>query len=173
MQSLTDTWSLQGNLYIRGFQQDHEDGNLADTERCSNRASPQFRDHLCLHDNGFPRPNPVTTAFRDQFAILDQNNNPIPCPPGSGDTCRTTPFGTLDRTATRTTTIGASLQATSTRQLFEHDNHLVFGGSIDRITVTISTDSTLALVNPDLTVTVNPAIPGYGAIIHTLGDIGY
>ena len=172
-QSLTDTWSLQGNLYVRGFQQHHVDGNLADTERCSNSASPQFRDHLCLQDDGFPRPNPVTTAFRDQFAILDQNNNPIPCPPGSGNTCGTTPYGTIDRTATRATTVGGSLQATNTGQVFEHGNTLVVGGSIDRSTVGFVADSTLGFVNPDLTTTINPAIPGNGAIIHTLSGIGY
>ena len=172
-QSLTDTWSLQGNLYVRGFQQHHEDGNLADVERCSNSASPQFRDHLCLQDDGFPRPNPVTTAFRDQFAILDQNNNLIPCPPGSGNSCGTTPYGTIDRTATRATTVGGSLQATNTGQVFEHGNHLVVGGSIDRSTVGFVADSTLGFVNPDLTTTINPAIPGNGAIIHTLSGIGY
>ena len=171
--ALTSTWSLQGNVYVRAFRQHHIDGNFADSERCSNSASPQFRDHLCLADEGFPRPSPVTTAFRDQFALLDQNNNPIPCPPGSGNTCDTTPFGTLDRTATRTTTAGASLQTTSSGQVFEHGNHFVFGGSIDRSTTTFSTDSTLGFVNPDLTVTVDPTVPGNGAIIHTLGDIGY
>ena len=172
-QSLTNTWALQGNFYARGFQQHHEDGNLADTERCSNGASPQFRNHLCLQDDGFPRPDPVTTAFRDQFAILDVNNNPIPCPPGSGNTCGATPYGTLDRTATRATTVGGSLQATNTGQLFGHGNHLVTGGSIDRGAVTFVADSTLGFVNPDLTVTINPAIPGNGAIIHTLGGLGY
>lgn len=171
--SLTDIWSLQGNLYVRTFQQHHEDGNLADTERCSNSASPQFRDHLCLQDDGFPRPNPVTTAFRDQFAILDQNNNPIPCPPGSGNTCGATPYGTIDRTATQATTVGGSLQTTNTGRLFDHGNHLVVGGSIDRSAVGFVADSTLGFVNPDLTVTLNPAIPGNGAIIHTLGGIGY
>ena len=111
--ALTSTWSLQGSAYVRGFRQHHIDGNFADSERCSNSASPQFRSHLCLADEGFPRPSPVTTAFRDQFALLDQHNNTIPCPPGSGNTCDTTPFGTLDRTATRTTTVGASLQASA------------------------------------------------------------
>ena len=171
--ALTDGWSLQGNLYIRGFHQHHIDGNLAEIERCSSSASPQFRDHLCLADEGFSRPNPVTTAFRDQFALLDQNNNPIPCPSGNGNTCDTTPYGTLDRTATRATTVGGSLQATSTGQLFQHDNHFVLGSSIDRSTVAFDTDSTLAFVNSDLTVTVNSDIPGNGAIIHTLGDLGY
>src|SRR5262249_61938 len=77
---LTDAWALQGDLYIRGFSQDHVDGNSADLKRCSSSASPQFINHLCLEDDGFPRPNPLTTAFRNQFAILDLNNNPIPCP---------------------------------------------------------------------------------------------
>src|SRR5438552_5280161 len=40
--ALTDTWSLQGNLYVRGFNQNHLDGNVPNTERCRNSASPQF-----------------------------------------------------------------------------------------------------------------------------------
>ena len=99
--SVTDTLQLQGNVYVRRFQQNHDDGNPADVERCSNSASPQYRNRLCLQDDGFPRPDPVTVAFRDQFAILDPANNPIPCPPGSGNTCNTTPYGTIDRTKTR------------------------------------------------------------------------
>src|SRR5437667_5493440 len=67
--ALTDAWSLQGNLYIRGFSQKHIDGNVADTERCSTSASSEFRDHLCLADDGFAPPTPVTTAFRDHFAL--------------------------------------------------------------------------------------------------------
>jgi iron complex outermembrane recepter protein len=171
--ALTDNWSLQGNVYIRGFRQQHIDGNVADTERCSNSASPEFRDHLCLQDDGFPRPSPVTPAFRDQFAILDRNNNPIPCPPGSGDNCNPTPYGTIDRTANKATTLGASLQATSTEMLFDHGNHIVVGGSIDHSASNFTADSTLGFINPDLTATINLAIPGNGAIIHTLGGFGY
>jgi iron complex outermembrane receptor protein len=171
--ALTDAWSLQGDVYFRGFGQRHVDANLAAVERCSNSVSPQFRDHLCLQDDGFPRPNPVTTAFRDQFAILDQNNNPIPCPPGSGNTCNATPYGTIDRTANHATTLGASLQAASTEKLFDHVNHFLVGGSIDRSVGSFNADSTLGYVNPDITVSINPAIPGAGAIIHTLGGFGY
>ena len=115
--ALSDTLVAAGQrLRIGGLQQKHIDGNVADFERCSTSATPQFRDHLCLEDDGFPRPNPVTTAFRDQFAILDQNNNPIPCPPGSGNTCNATPYGTIDRTANYATTLGGSLQAASTER---------------------------------------------------------
>jgi iron complex outermembrane recepter protein len=169
----SETLLFQGNAYVRGFRQQHVDGNPADVERCSNSASPQFRNHLCLEDDGFPRPTPVTTAFRDQFAILDQANNPIPCPPGSGDPCRTTPYGTIDRTATKATTTGLSVQATSTEKLSGHDNHLVAGGSIDHGSVTFDSNSVLGFLNPNLVVTPNPAVPGNGAAIHTLGGFGY
>jgi iron complex outermembrane receptor protein len=171
--AVSDTWSLQGNVYVRHFRQSHRDGNVADIERCSNSSSPQFRNQLCLEDDGFPRPNPVTAAFRDQFAILDQSSNPIPCPPGTGNTCATVPFGTIDRTANRTTTLGASLQASSTERLFGHGNYLVVGGSIDHGLVSFDADSLLGTISPDLTVTASPVIPGAGAVVHTLGGLGY
>ena len=81
---VTDTLQLQGNVYVRRFQQNHDDGNPADVERCSNSASPQYRNRLCLQDDGFPRPDPVTVAFRDQFAILDPAQQPDPLPAGIG-----------------------------------------------------------------------------------------
>ena len=171
--ALTDTWSLQGDLYIRGFAQNHLDGNAADVERCSSRSSPQFVNHLCLQDDPFPPPNPVTTAFHDQFAILDTNGNPIPCPPGSGNTCDTTPYGTVDRTANHATTLGAAAQAVNNGNLFGHGNNFLIGGSIDRSVGNFNADSTLGFINPDLMVTNNPFLPGNGDIIHTLGGIGY
>src|SRR5215813_14572868 len=171
--ALTDIWSLQGNLYIRGFAQSHVDDNGADLERCSNSSSPQFINHVCLEDDPFPRPNPVTTAFHNQFAILDTNDNPIPCPPGSGNTCNTTPWGTIDRTANHATTLGASLQTASTERLFDHGNNFLIGGSIDYSQGNFNADSTLGTINPDLAVAANPGIAGTGSIIHTLGGFGY
>ncbi|MDB5634835.1 MAG: TonB-dependent receptor, partial [Tardiphaga sp.] len=113
--AVTDTWSLQGNLYGRFFKQEHVDGNDANVERCSSSSS--FANRLCLEDDGFPRPVPFTgaaaLAFRNQFAILDANNQPIPCPPGSGNTCASVPYGTIDRTNTNSNTFGGSLQATN------------------------------------------------------------
>ena len=169
--AVTDEISVQGNAYVRDFRQRHVDGNVADVERCSNASS--FPNKLCLDDDGFPRPNPVTTAFRDQFVILDQNNNPIPCPPGAGNTCASIPYGTTDRTATNTLTLGTSLQLTSDAKLLGHDNHFVFGGSIDHGKTSFTSDSTLAFIYPNLFVGPHPAVPGTGSIIHTLGNIGY
>ena len=171
--SVTDTLQLQGNVYVRRFQQNHDDGNPADVERCSNSASPQFRNRLCLQDDGFPRPDPVTVAFRDQFAILDPANNPIPCPPGSATPA--IPRHTARSTARRpgATTTGISLQATHTDTLFGHKNRLVAGGSIDHGSVNFQSSSTLGFLNSDLVVASNPEIPGNGSVIHTLGGFGY
>ena len=168
---VAENWTLQSNVYVRKFRQAHVDGNGADVERCS--AASSFPNRLCLEDDGFPRPTPVTPAFRNQFVVLDQNNNPIPCPPGAGNTCAPVPYGTLDRTNTDTTTIGASLQAASDAALFGHTNRFTVGGSIDHSWTSFSSSSTLGFINPDLSVTINPAIPGNGQIIHTLGNIGF
>jgi iron complex outermembrane receptor protein len=168
---VAENWTLQSNVYVRSFKQTHVDGNGADVERCSNASS--FPNRLCLEDDGFPRPTPVTTAFRNQFVVLDQNNNPIPCPPGSGNTCAPVPYGTLDRTLTDAVTAGASLQATSDAKLFGHDNRFIVGGSLDHSWTNFTSSSTLAFIQPDLSVVVNPAIPGNGQVIHTLGNIGF
>jgi len=172
--ALSETWSLQGNVYGRGFRQAHVDGNAAEFERCSNSSSPQFRDHLCLEDGGFPRPSPVTTVFRDSFAILDQHNNPIPCPAGTGDACAAIPYGTIDRTETKAVTVGLSVQATNTGDVVGHGNHFTVGASLDRGAVDFTARSRLGFINRDLSVTsTGPGAPGLGAIIHTLGDVGF
>ena len=168
---VSENWTLQGNFYVRSFRQAHLDGNGADVERCSNASS--FPNKLCLEDDGFPRPNPVTVGFRNQFVILDQNNNPISCPPGAGNTCASVPYGTIDRTNTDAVTVGASLQATSDARVFDHGNRFAIGGSIDHSWTNFTSSSTLAFINPDLQVVINPAIPGNGQVIHTLGNIGF
>lgn len=171
--ALGDTWSAQGTVYGRGFKQVHVDGNAAEFERCSNNASPPFRDHLCLEDDGFPRPTPVTPAFRDLFAILDQKNQPIPCPAGTGNTCAPIPYGTIDRTETKALTFGVSGQVTRAGAVFGHGNHFTAGASLDRSAVEFTARSTLGFINRDLSVTTtNPGVPGLGSIIHTLGDVG-
>jgi iron complex outermembrane receptor protein len=173
--ALTDTWSLQGNLYTRLFHQTHVDGNDADIERCS--AASSFPNSLCLEDDGFARPVPfvgaAALAFRNQFVILDANNKPIPCPPGAGNTCAPVPYGTIDRTDTQSKTFGGSLQATNDDKIFGHGNHFVVGGSIDNGNSAFNANSTLGFISPDLNIGVNPAIPGNGSVIHTLGNVGY
>jgi iron complex outermembrane receptor protein len=169
--AIAENWTLQSNVYVRSFRQAHVDGNGADVERCSNASS--FPNRLCLEDDGFPRPTPITPTFRNQFAVLDQNNNPIPCPPGIGNTCAAMPYGTIDRTNTDAVTIGASLQAANDAKIFGHDNRFTVGGSIDHSRTSFTASSTLGFINPDLSIVINPAIPGNGQIIHTLGNLGF
>jgi iron complex outermembrane receptor protein len=162
---------VQGNVYLRKFRQSHLDGNDGNFERCSNASS--FPNRLCLEDDGFPRPNPVTTAFRDQFVILDQNNNPIPCPPGSVNTCATVPYGTLDRTKTEATTVGASLQASNNDKIAGHDNHFTVGGSIDHSRVNFQRDQRTRVHLSRSVDVIQRRDPGMGSIVHSAANIGY
>src|SRR5262249_25539982 len=143
----------------------------ADVERCS--AASSFPGNLCLQDDGFPRPNPVTPAFRNQFVILDQLNNPIPCPPGAGNTCATVPYGTIDRTSTDSLTMGPSFQATSDAKRLGDGHRLTFGRRIVHGETTFTSNSQLAFIFPDLFVGTNVAIPGMGSFIHTFGNVGF
>jgi iron complex outermembrane recepter protein len=167
--AVAPTWTVQSNIYVRGFRQRHIDGNDADVERCSGNAMNPLFNTLCLDDDGFPPPVPAKANFQ----ILGPNNQPIPCPPGPGNQCAVTPYGTIDRTNTSATTIGGSLQATSNTKLFDHGNQFTVGTSLDHSKIDFSANSTLGFIYPNLLVAPNPAIPGNGLVIHTLGDLGY
>jgi iron complex outermembrane recepter protein len=163
--TLSNTWSLQGNLYGRHFKQGHVDGNGGDFEQCSSRSSHPTA--LCLDDDGFPAPpGGKTPAFRDQFVIVDPQGTPIPFADDD------TPYGTVDRTNTDTRTFGGSLQATSDASLAGHQNHFVAGVSVDHSRVNFSAGSTLGFIYPDLFVGDNDSVPGSGQSIRTLGNIG-
>src|SRR5262245_37119554 len=166
--SVTDHWTVQSNLYYRRFNQEHVDGNAAEVERCSgNRANPLFNT-LCLENDGFPASFPQAG-----FQILNPNNQPIPCPPGNGNTCATTPWGTVDRTFTKALTTGASLQGLNDDKVFGHDNNFVIGASVDRSKIGFQGNSELGFIYPDLFTGPNAAIPGTGQIIHTAANIGF
>ena len=73
-----ESWTLQSNLYVRGFQQRHVDGNDADVERCSTLSS-SFGGKLCLSDDDLCRPAPGQTQSLSGISLssFDANNNPI------------------------------------------------------------------------------------------------
>ena len=163
--TLSDAWSLQGNLYGRHFKQGHVDGNAGNFEQCSSLSS--FPAALCLEDAAFPvPPGGKTPAFRNQFVVVDPQGTPIPF--ADDDTS----YGTVDRTNTDAKTFGGSLQATSVAALAGHANHFVAGVSVDRSRVTFSAGSTLGTIYPDLFVGDNDTVPGTGQLIRTLGNIG-
>jgi iron complex outermembrane receptor protein len=164
---LDGNWQLEGSAYLRVLKQRHVDGNDAEFERCS--ASSSFAGRLCLEDDGFARPVPFTGAaalnFRNQFAILDQNNASIPF---TGAV-----YGTLDRTFTDSASRGFTVQVTGDAPLFGLPNYVTAGVTLDASGIGFRSTSTLAGIRPSLEVAVDPALAGSGSIIHANGNIGY
>ncbi len=104
---VSPTWTLDGSVRVRRFQQKTVDGNPTETERCA--LDPTL---LCFNDDDVPANglNGVQLA------------NPFPAD---------AVLGQIDRTTTRSTTTGATLQATNTDQLFGHNNQFMIGTSFD------------------------------------------
>ena len=163
MYGLTDTWSLQSNLYLRKFYQKHVDGNDGEFTQCSDSSAAPTA--LCLADGGFvPPSDPPPAWWENQFIMYSPDGRPIPFTPGD------VPYGTVDRTWTEALTFGSSLQATNTAQLLNHDNYFVMGASIDHSTVTFHSNSRLGYIYPDLFVGPNSAVTGTGMVIHNITD---
>jgi iron complex outermembrane recepter protein len=122
---LTDTASLQGNAYYRGFWQSHVDGNATDAQPCANPAL------LCYGD--------------DMTALTDYSGNQLGNIYGPN-------LGEIDRTWTSANSFGGSLQLTDTRKIVEHSNHFVMGASIDHGRAHLSGTSELGIIDPTLLV---------------------
>jgi len=103
----TPTWTIEGSARVRAFRQKTVDGNPTETEPCG--ADPAL---LCFNDD--------TTPANGLNGV--QLANPFP---------DTAVLGQIDRTTTRSTTTGATLQATNTDQLFGHNNQFMVGASFD------------------------------------------
>ncbi|MCA6116396.1 TonB-dependent receptor [Bradyrhizobium sp. WSM 1738] len=104
---VSPTWTIEGSARVRTFRQKTVDGNPTETEPCA--ADPGL---LCFNDDDVPANglNGVQLA------------NPFPAD---------AVLGQIDRTTTRSTTTGATLQATNTDQLFGHNNQFMIGTSFD------------------------------------------
>jgi iron complex outermembrane receptor protein len=136
--NLTETLKLSGIVYYRGFRQRHVDGNATDVLPCA--ADPTI---LCFDNDANPLLGPVPTSV-------------------IGDAVP----GSIDRTWTSANSFGGSVQATSTSKVFDRDNHLVVGTSLDHGRVNFSATSELGVINPDLFIT------GTGVTIaSTSGDV--
>ncbi len=103
----TPTWTVDGSVHLRVFDQKAVDGNPTGTQPCAADASL-----LCFGNDSTPA-NGLNGA---------QLGNPFD--PGAI-------LGEIDRTTTRSTTGGFTLQATNKDQLFGHDNQFVVGTSFD------------------------------------------
>ncbi|MFL6797258.1 MAG: TonB-dependent receptor [Xanthobacteraceae bacterium] len=131
----TDTLTIQGNAYFRGFWQRHVDGNSSDIQPCNPATLPNL---LCIG-------NDATVLFSTAGPVLDFLNGATP--------------GSIDRTSTAANSYGGTLQAASKAQLLGHGNQVVVGASLDQGQVGYKASSELGLIGPDLFVT------GTGVII--------
>ena len=156
--NVTPTWSLQANAHVRSFYQSTVDGNPTNADRCTFDATT-----LCfLNQNGVEN----FALGRDGLPIAD-------FAPGS-------PLAEIDRTHTQSTTVGATLQATSTDKLAGHDNHFVIGASFDYGVTHFGSNAELGVQNNDFSITgsgiylgpSNPIAPaGGGAALPTFGPV--
>src|SRR6266403_467521 len=136
----TPAWTVEGGAHVRVFDQRTLDGNPTGTQRCG--ADPTL---LCFGDGSTPANGLNGTQLANPFepnAVLGEN----------------------DRTTTRSTTTGVSLQATNTDQLFGHNNHLVVGASFDSSVSRFAASAELGTIGPDFVVS------GSGIFLGPSGD---
>jgi iron complex outermembrane receptor protein len=125
-----DTLTVQANAYFRAYRAFHVDGNGSDAQPCDDGGA--LAGQLCIGDDATPlnRNMPVLNTLAANSAI-----------------------GEIDRNWTSSNSYGGSLQATSTNQIFGHDNHFVVGTSLDRGRSSFQTSSELGTVDQNFFVT--------------------
>jgi len=123
--SPTDTLTISGNAYFRGFWQHHLDANNTSAQPCDN--PPPF---VCFGDGSTP--------------LNGAGNLVIPT---------TATLGEIDRTLTSAASYGGSVQATSTTKVLDHPNNIVVGMSIDRGHVQFNGTSELGTIDDNLFIT--------------------
>jgi iron complex outermembrane recepter protein len=136
-----DPLTLNGTLYYRRFSQRLVDGNTTDAgdEGCANPSDNPDGAFLCLG-----------TATN---TLYDRTGHPVPDFLGGAIAAGAdVTYGEIDRTQTDTDTVGGTLQATWTQPILGHDNHLVFGGSLDHGDTRYRSASELGTLGTDLLV---------------------
>lgn len=121
----SDTFTVQANSYFRAYRSFHVDGNGSDAQACD--AGGPLDGQLCISDGATP--------LNQNAAVLNTLAD-------------NTALGEIDRNWTRSNSYGGSLQATSTNQVFGHDNHLVVGTSVDHGRSRFQANSELGTVDP-------------------------
>ena len=124
---VTPSWTLGGTVHVRAFNQAVVDGNSTGAQPC---ADPTL---LCFGNNTTPA-NGLNGS---------QLSNPFP--PNAV-------LGEIDRNWTRSTTAGASLEATNSDDLFGHSNRFVVGSSFDASVTHFNGNSELGTIGPNYVV---------------------
>jgi iron complex outermembrane receptor protein len=144
---VTPSWTVETVAHVRAFGQQTVDGNPTGTQLCDADATL-----LCFGDgstpangiNGMQLSNPF-----DPSAIL----------------------GEIDRTTTRSTTGGFSVQATNTDDLFGHGNKFVVGTSIDSSVTHFTASPELGTVGSNYVVTGSGIFLGQSGSPVSIGPV--
>jgi outer membrane receptor protein involved in Fe transport len=121
----TPAWTIEGSAHVRIFEQKTLDANPTGTQPCD--ADPTL---LCFGSGVAPANGLEGVQLANPFdpaAVLGQ----------------------LDRTTTRSTTTGVSLQATNSDQLFGHGNQFVLGTSFDSSVTRFAASAELGTIGPN------------------------
>lgn len=136
----TPTWTIDGSAHVRVYDHRAVDANPTGTQPCT--ADPA---QLCFG-------NGTTPANGLDGAQLANPFDPAAV------------LGEIDRTTTRSTTTGVSLQATNTDQLLGHNNHFVAGASFDSSVTRFGASAELGTIGP------NFVVSGSGIFLGQSGD---
>jgi outer membrane receptor protein involved in Fe transport len=137
---VTPTWTIDGSVHVRVFDQKMLDANPTGTQSCAADST------LLCFGNGSTPANGLNGV---------QLANPFD--PGAV-------LGESDRTTTHSTTTGVSLQATNTDQLFGHNNHFAVGASFDASVTHFGATAELGTIGP------NFVVSGSGIFLGQSGD---
>ena len=136
----TPTWTIEGSAHVRVYDHKAVDGNPTGTQPCA-----ADRAQLCFNDDNTPANGLNGAQLANPF-----DPNAV--------------LGEIDRTTTRSTTTGVSLQATNTDQLFGHNNHFAVGASFDSSVTRFSASAELGTIGP------NYVVSGSGIFLGQSGD---
>jgi outer membrane receptor protein involved in Fe transport len=136
----TPSWTIEGSAHVRAYEHKALDGNPTGAQPCG--ADPTT---LCFGNDSTPANGLNGAQLANPFA------------PGAV-------LGELDRTTTRSTTTGVTLQATNTDKLFGHNNHFMAGVSFDSSVTRFSATAELGTMAP------NYVISGNGIFLGQSGD---
>lgn len=136
----TPSWTLEGSAHVRAFEHKALDGNPTGTQPCA--------------------ADPATLCFGNDTTPANGLNGAQLANPFAPDAV----LGELDRTTTRSTTTGVTLQATNTEKIFGHNNHFMAGASFDSSVTRFSATAELGTMAP------NFVISGSGVFLGQSGD---
>jgi outer membrane receptor protein involved in Fe transport len=136
----TPTWTIDGGAYLRIFNQKTQDGNPTATRPCAADSTL-----LCFGEDSAPANGLNGAQLANPF-----DPNAV--------------LGEIDRTTTRSTTAGVSLQATNSDTIFGHNNKFVFGASFDSSVTRFSASAELGTIGS------NFVVSGSGIFLGKSGD---